>query len=105
MDNIPPNAILVGIDVTALYTNIGRQDGVKAVKESLETRDNPEVPTDFIVKLLDLILKWNIFEFDEQLYNQLIGCPMGTRMAPNLADIFMATLDKLILEVAAKFGD
>ena len=93
------------IDATALYTNITRSDGVEAVKDALENRDNPEVPNQFLVKLLDLVHKWNIFEFDEQLFQQLIGWPMGTRVAPNLADIFMARLDKLILECAAKFGE
>ena len=73
------------IDATALYTNITMSDGVEAVKDALENRDNPEVPNQFLVKLLDLVHKWNIFEFDEQLFQQLIGWPMGTRVAPNLA--------------------
>ena len=56
------------IDATALYTNITRSDGVEAVKDALENRDNPEVPNQFLVKLLDLVHKWNIFEFDEELF-------------------------------------
>ena len=78
----------------------------EAVKEALEERINPEVPSDFLIKLLELILKYNIFEFNSDLYLQLIGTAMGTKPAPSYANIFMARrIDNMIKELAAKFGD
>ena len=97
--------MLVTIDVVCLYTNISRDLGLEIVRQKLETRKNKEVPTDFLIKLLELLLKFNIFEFDEKFFNQLLGTSMGTKIAPNYADIVMAYMDKKILEVAAKFGD
>jgi len=71
----------------------------------LETRANKDVPTDFLINLLQLVLKWNLFEFDEKIFRQLIGTAIGTKLAPNYADIVMAVIDELILKAAAKHGD
>ena len=58
------------------------------------------MPDSFILELLDLVLKYNIFEFDGELFLQLIGTAMGTRAAPNVADIFMSFLDTDIKKTA-----
>ena len=102
LDNIPEGSILCTVDVSALYTNINMEDAMAAVKRALDTREDQTVPTDFIVKLLEMVLKWNIFTFDSQLYQQLIGFAMGTKCAPNVADLFMAEIDEKILDLAAQ---
>ena len=104
--NLPDNAILVSIDVSALYTNIPQTEGMEDVREAFDERKHPDVPTEFILKLLELILKFNIFEFNSELFLQLIGTAMGTKPAPSYANIFMARkIDIAIEELAAKFGD
>ena len=105
IENLPDNAILATIDVTGLYTHIPRDEGMQATREGLDRRANKTVPTDFIVKLLELLTKWNIFEFNGELYQQLEGTAMGQTHAPDYADIFMAVIDKLILEAAASHGE
>ena len=60
---------------------------------------------EFLVKLLQLVLKWNLFEFDEKTFCQRQGTAMGTKLAPNYADIVMAAMDELILSAAAKYGE
>ena len=60
--------LIVSIDAGALYTNLQRKDAVNAVNDALEQRDDKSVPTDFLVKLLDLVLKFNLFEFEDNLY-------------------------------------
>ena len=42
------------------------------------------------MKLLELVLKNNIFEFNRELFIQMIGTAMGTKPAPSYANIFMA---------------
>ena len=93
------------IDVTGLYTHIPRDEGIQATREALDRRMDKAVPTDFIVTLLELLSKWNIFEFNGKLYQQLEGTAMGQTHAPDYADIFMAVMDKLILEAAALHGE
>ena len=98
--------MLVSIDVSALYTNIPQDEGIEAVRETLLERDHPEVPTDFIIRLLEIILKNNIFEFNSELFLQLIGTAMGTRPAVSYANIFMARkIDTKITELATQLQD
>ena len=90
----------------ALYTNIDLQEGLEAAHEALEEREDKEIPTDFILKLLEIILKFNIFEFDKEFYIQLIGVAMGCVPAVSFANIFMAKkIDPKILEAAMKFSN
>ena len=72
--------------------------------KALETRMDKSMPASFILELLDLVLKYNIFEFDGELFQQIIGTAMGTRAAPNIADIFMSFLDIDIIRKAQKFA-
>jgi hypothetical protein len=98
---IPDNAILVTIDVSGLYTNIQQEEGLEAVKEALEENKDLEIPAEFILQLLDLVLKCNVFEFNSELFLQIIGTAMGTRAAPSYANLFLARkIDPKILELA-----
>ena len=94
------------MDVSALYTNIPQSEGVECVEEELNKRTNPKVPTGFLTRVLEFILKYNIFEFNQELYQQVIGTAMGTRPAPPYANIFMANkIDDKIKEAASKMKD
>ena len=65
-------------------------------------------PTDFLIKHHDLVpclvLTYNIFEHDSQLYQQLIGVSMGTKVGPSVADIFMSFIDEDIKRKAMNFA-
>merc|ERR1712030_182089 len=103
---LPKNAILVTMDVSALYTNIPQSEGVECVEEELNKRTNPKVPTGFLTRVLEFILKYNIFEFNQELYQQVIGTAMGTRPALPYANIFMANkIDDKIIEASSKMKD
>ena len=66
---------------------------------------NKEVPSGFITRLLELILKYNIFILDKDLYQQQIGTAMGSKPAPSYANINMAqTIDPKIIELALLFS-
>ena len=60
-DAIVMNAIIVTMDVTGLYTNIPQEECRQTAHEALNERINQEVPSQFIVNLFTLILKYNIF--------------------------------------------
>jgi hypothetical protein len=94
---LPENTFLVSKDVVGLYSNIPKEEGLVCYREELNKRADKSVLTDFFVKLLRLVLMWYIFEFDTQLYVQLMGTAMGTRAAPTFANIFMAKIDSLVL--------
>ena len=94
--NITPHSRLVSLDVSSLYTNIPHSEGLEAITEvsSLLSPDN-----DFtdVKRLASLVLKNNIFKFDNNFYIQCQGTAMGTRMAPAYANIFMYTIESVIL--------
>ena len=73
----------------------------------METRNDKTIPSEFIIELLDLVLKYNIFVFDGHLYQQLIGTAIGTRCAPNVADIFifLSFIDEKIKTITLNFSE
>ena len=89
--------------MTGIYTNIPQDEGIEAVREALLERNHPDIPTDFLIRLLEIILKYNIFEFNDELFLQIIGTAMGTRPAVSYANIFMARrIDEKITALATK---
>ena len=61
---------------------------------------------DFLLRMLEIVLKYNIFEFNKDLYIQLIGTAMGSRPAPSYANIFMANkIDQKISELATRINN
>ncbi len=62
-----------------------------AMKRSLELRTDKTVPSDFLIKLIQLVLTYNVFEFGKTL--QCLGTAMGNCCAPNYANIMMNDLN------------
>ena len=87
------DSILVTIDIQALYTNIPLDEALECTKEALLNSGKDEKVTDFIVQLLHILLKFNIFEFNKELFLQLIGVAMGSRPSPSIANIFFSKKD------------
>lgn len=91
---IPENALLVTIDVDALYTNINNQDGLETVKQVLLDNPNPDRPDEEILELLKICLENNDFIFNGEWFLQTYGTAMGRKFAPNYANLFMAQWEK-----------
>ena len=83
---LPENALLVTMDVTGAYTNIPQEDGIQCLRETLDDSQK----SDFIIKLMELLLKHNLFEFHEATWRQEIGTAMGVHPAPSYANIYLA---------------
>ena len=45
---------------------------------------------------MEIVLKQNIFEFDESYFKQEVGAAMGSKPVPSYANMLMAKIDKLI---------
>ncbi|CAM5115567.1 unnamed protein product [Eretmochelys imbricata] len=91
--DLPDNTILATMDVEALYTNIPHKDGLQAVRNTIP--DN--VTANLVAELCDFVLTHNYFTFGDNVYLQISGTAMGTRMAPQYANIFMADLEQRFL--------
>ena len=103
-ERLHPKAMAATWDVHGLFTNILHHEGLDAMNEALENRETKKVPTDFIVKLMELILSNNIFEFHSSYWKQEVGAAMGSRPVPHYADTFMAKIDKEIKKLSEKYN-
>ena len=97
ISTLPSSAIMVTIDVVGLYPHIPHDEGLQSIREALNNRDNPEIPTETIVDLAELVLRHNNFEFNENHYLQTLGTAIVTKMAPSYANLFMDRLERRLL--------
>jgi hypothetical protein len=95
---LPPDTLIVTIDVVGLYTNIPHEEVPISIREALQEFSAPEAPPfHLLVKIINHVLENNVFSFDQQVYRQKFGTAMGTPMAPSIANIFMYWLEKNLL--------
>ena len=71
---------------------------MSACKKKLEASGKSSAVVNVIIKFLNLILHNNIFRFANGFFLQKIGTAMGTRMAPNYANLFMGDLEEEIIQ-------
>ena len=88
------------MDVVGLYNNILHEDGIAACRELLDSRMSKVPPTSDITILIWLVLTSSASQYRNEFYLQRHGTAMGTRMAPGYANLFMARLERLILDTA-----
>ncbi|XP_064472509.1 uncharacterized protein LOC135386983 [Ornithodoros turicata] len=98
----PPSSLLVTLDVSSLYTNIPHEDGIAAAEKAFSKYSDTPYDPCILSTFLNLILKNNNFEFDGKHYLQVNGTAMGTKMAPNYANIFMGALEEEFLSKRVK---
>lgn len=91
---IDPNWILVTGDITALYTNMNIDKIIESIKSEMIKNPDPKRPDTEIVKLLQITLRNNTFDFNNKQYLQIHGTAMGTPDAPNQANIYLLDFDQ-----------
>jgi hypothetical protein len=95
--------LLVTLDCQSLYTNIPHDEGIAATV-GLYTKHFERENSRYVIKpgvvdrLLRLVLRNNVFEFNDSLYLQLTGTSMGAVMAPNYANLFLHKLEVDFIE-------
>jgi hypothetical protein len=97
--NLQKYVILVTIDVRSLYTNIplGIQACIDILKENnILTHESEQS----IIDVLSLILNNKSFAFNNEHFLQIHSTSMGSPMAPTHANIFMAILERKLLQKA-----
>ena len=85
--------LLVTGDIESLYTNMNLDRSLNCVKELFNKYKDPTRPDKQLLDLLEISLKYNDFEFNGEFYLQTMGCAMGKRFAPALANIYLLDFD------------
>jgi hypothetical protein len=104
---LSPNSLLATFDVTSLYTNIPNKDGIFAAKKALDiNRPHPGLrpSNNSLVQLMEFVLSKNNFKFNGEHFLQTGGTSMGTKMAPNFADLYIWRILKANLYTHTNFS-
>ena len=72
LGKLPQGAILCTIDVVGLYPNIPHSEGLNSLRRSLELRDNEQISNDTLTELAEIVLKNNLFEFDQKILSRYV---------------------------------
>jgi len=86
---------LASFDVVSLFTNIP----IDLVKESLKRRWNDiskgtKIPLNEFLRGVDFVLNSTFFKFDNTVYKQIFGTPMGSPLSPIVAEIVLRDLEE-----------
>ena len=81
-----------------LYPSISHEAGLKALREVLDQREEHSIPTSELLRMADLRLKNNYFEFNRQIKQQISGTAIGSKFAPPYACLFMDKSKTALLE-------
>ena len=85
----------VGLDVVSLFTRVP-VDGVHtAYRRALAQNLDLEllVPANAFMKLVEVCVRFGVFEFESEEYEQIDGLSMGFPLSGVLANLFMETLE------------
>lgn len=86
--------LLTTADVESLYTSIPVEDALEALGRTLRAQRIDDKEAARIKLAVRFVLENNYLTFDGKCYKQIKGLAMGTPLAPPLANIFMADLEK-----------
>ena len=92
--NKNPNLFMASLDVDSLFTNVNFDETINIIIEKLfsENETVHNLIKDQFKCFLTLAAKESYFLFDEELYQQVDGVVMGSRLDPTLANIFFLRL-------------
>jgi hypothetical protein len=97
---LPPNAKLFMADAVSMYTNIDTAHAMTTFHQWFDTFPD-EIPQDFpqyfFLSVLEIVMKHNIFQFDDMFWLQLHSTAMGTSTACMYATLYYAYHERLTL--------
>lgn len=84
---------LISLDVISLFTNIPLDLAIDGIRERWSSiSSNTNIPLDEFLLALRLILNSTYFTFNDKIYKQTFGTPMGSPLSPIIADVFCRIL-------------
>ena len=90
------NKFLFTMDIASLYTVILNNEGLLALKYFFDQCTVKEPSTDTLLRLAELVLTLNCFTFSGEIFKQINGVAMGTKMGPNYANVFVGYVEEQI---------
>lgn len=102
--NIADDELLVSFDVISLFPSIPINLALKTIKDKWEILEKfTTIPQELFMEILTFCIKeTRYFKYDDRLYEQKKGMPMGSPASPVIADVIMEVLLDTSLEKMKK---
>lgn len=88
-----PGDLLVSFDVVSLFTSIPIDDAIHSIEELVN-------PPQHVLDLTKHCLANTYFKYEDTIYKQIQGAPMGSPLSPVVANIFMMKFEREALASA-----
>lgn len=102
---LPAGTMIFSIDAVGMYANVDTNHGIQVIGEFiLKYRNkikNFNLPHNFIVGCLELIMKNKFFQFEDMFFKKINSIAMGISCAVNWVFLYMRLLE--ILELLVDF--
>ena len=96
---LSPNCMLASIDVSSnIPHDDGKQSALYYLQNNPDNYTRPKQPM-VLTELIDIVLKNNVFEFNNRYYLQIQGAAMDTKIAPAYTNLFMGKLEEKLKEL------
>ena len=90
---IPENNLMLSFDVKNLFTSIPIDFAMAAITEAVTANDSILQTTNLskedIIDLTKICLLSNYFQYNQEMYKQISGTPMGSPISVVVAEITM----------------
>lgn len=92
--NIDDNEVLISFDVVSLFPSIPINLALQTIKEKWTILEKfTRIPQELFMEILTFCIKeTRYFKYEDKLYEQRKGMPMGSPASPVIADIIMEVL-------------
>ena len=90
---LPTKFKILTADAISMYTNIETTHGIETIKQFITKHSQEiknDIPTELLIKLLNLVMKNNVFRFGDLWFHQRCGTAMGTITAVKYATLYYA---------------
>ena len=92
--HISHNSTLASFNITNLYTNVPIKETIQTLEHLLRHNNTPETHIHEIITLTKIITEQNYFTYNNKIYTQTDGLPMGSPISGILAEIFIHNIEQ-----------
>jgi len=88
--------ILISLNTISLFTNISLDLAVNYISNHWTFISDCNIPKNEFIKIITLVLKSTYFTFNNYIYKQTFGTPMGSPLPLIIADLILCDLEERV---------